>query len=60
MHPFQVFARVRPLNEKETDFYCEKTSTTILDNDTLAVRDQEYRETIFQLDSIFDEDSQNQ
>lgn len=60
MHPFQVYARVRPLNEKEADFYCEKTSTTILNNDTLAVRDQEYRETIFQLDSIFDEDSQNQ
>lgn len=60
MHPFQVYARVRPLNDKEADFYGGKKSTAILDNETLAVRDQDYRETLFQLDSIFGEESQNE
>lgn len=60
MHPFQVYARVRPLNEKESDFYCGKKAIAILDNETLAVRDQDYRETLFQLDTIFGEDSQNE
>lgn len=59
MHPFQVYARVRPLNEKETDFFGGRKAVSILDNQTLEVGDQDYRETHFQLDSIFGEEAQN-
>jgi hypothetical protein len=59
MEAFQVFARVRPLNQKEMSFYSGKMAAFQVDECTLAVGDNEMRETQFQVDQVFGEEVTN-
>lgn len=50
MEPFQVYARIRPLNQKELQQSSGKIAVNPIDSTTLAVGDAEVRETYFQVD----------
>jgi hypothetical protein len=50
LEPFQVYARIRPLNQKEIQLSSGKIGVNVIDSSTLAVGDAEVRETYFQVD----------
>lgn len=60
LEPFQVYARIRPLNQKEIQLSSGKIGVNVIDSSTLAVGDAEVRETYFQVDEVFGEDVTNE
>lgn len=54
-----MFARVRPLNQKEMSFCSGKMAAFQVDECTLAVGDNEMQETQFQVDQVFGEEVTN-
>jgi hypothetical protein len=56
---FKVYARCRPLNEREKSYNDHAKTVNIIDECTLALTDYDSKESVFQVNGVFSQDSTN-